>query len=133
MQSGNGILTGAAQQHRPHNLEGHKNEKTDFRDSCFMSTTLYIKKQSTHQSLADLEQHIRVVESSAMILPSKLDVCARFRILPRDMVVLSVISHWSDGWRQWVDVWVFTIPAYLFHSLTCSWQSLSIDCVTMVT
>lgn len=86
---------------------------------------------TTHQSLADLQQHIGVVQSSAMILPRQLDVSAGFGILPRYVVILSVICHWSDGRGQWVDEWVLSILTNLVHYLT--WQSLSINCVTIVT
>ena len=85
----------------------------------------------THLSLADLQQHIGVVQSSTMILPCQLDVSAGFGILPWYVIILSVICHWSDRWGQWVDEWVLTIPTNLIHYLT--WQSLSINCVTIVT
>ena len=86
---------------------------------------------TTHQSLANLQQHIGVVQSSAMILPCQLDVCAGFGILPWYVVILSVIRHWSDRRRQRVDEWVLAILTNLIHYLT--WQSLSINCVTIVT
>lgn len=66
-----------------------------------------------------------------MILPCQLDVCAGFGILPWYVVILSVIRHWSDRRGQRVDEWVLAILTNLIHYLT--WQSLSINCVTIVT
>ena len=66
-----------------------------------------------------------------MILPCQLDVSAGFGSLPRYVVIRSVICHWSDGRGQWVDEWVLSILTNLVHYLP--WQSLSINCVTIVT
>lgn len=96
------------------------------------SCNTFQDRQDTYQPLTDLEKHIRVVKSSAMILPRELDMCAGFWILPWDVVVLSVVSNWSDWWCQRMHIWVLTISPHFIHCLTCSWQCLSIKCVAMV-
>ena len=77
-----------------------------------------IEKQNTYQPLADLEKNIRVVESSAMILPCELDVCAWFGILPWNVIVLPVICHWSDWRGEWMNERILTILPHLIHYLT---------------
>lgn len=67
-----------------------------------------------------------------MILPRELDMCAGFWILPWDVVVLSVISYWSDWRCQRMHIRVLSISPHFIHCLTCSWQCLSIKCVSMV-
>ena len=88
-------------------------------------------KQTTHQPLTDLQQHIRVVESSTMVLPREFDVCAWLGILPWDVIVLSVIGYGLHRWSQWMNEWILTISSHLIHHLT--WQSLSINCVAKIT
>jgi len=87
-------------------------------------------KQTTHQPLTDLQQHIGVVESSTMVLPREFDVCAWLGILPWDVIVLSVIGYWLHWWGQWMNEWILAISSHLIHHLT--WQSLSINCVAKI-